>query len=122
MAVKAAFPVSRAETSVVSFRLINRGLGDLRLLDEALHLAGGLQLTGYRHVLATLWSIPDAAAPAVAEAIYAHLCHPGPGHPGPDDRAEVALGPARPAPRGHLAALGPSRELLLWVPYIHLGP
>ena len=36
--------------------------GDLRLLDEALHLAGALHLVGYRHVLATMWSIAAAAS------------------------------------------------------------
>ena len=51
------------ETDLAYLAACQTATGDLRLLDEALHLAGALQLVGYRHVLATLWSISDAAAP-----------------------------------------------------------
>ncbi len=96
--------------------------GDLRLLDEALHLAAALQLTGYRHVLATLWSISDAAAPHIAEAIYAHLLHSDSGHPSPASQPEAA----RAAYALHHAVTRLRQALpgepLLWAPYIHLGP
>jgi CHAT domain-containing protein len=96
--------------------------GDVRLLDEALHLAGALQLVGYRHVLATMWSISDAVAPAMADTIYARLRHPDPSRPSPTDqpvadRAAYALHQAVT----HLRRAFPS-EPLLWAPYIHLGP
>ena len=96
--------------------------GDIRLLDEALHLAAALQLVGYRHVLATLWSISDTAAPAIAGIIYAHLRHPDPDHPDPTDRPEAA----RAAHALHHAVTRLRQtcpgEPLLWAPYIHLGP
>jgi CHAT domain len=37
--------------------------GSVRLLDEAIHLAAAMQFVGYRHVIATLWTIDDSQAP-----------------------------------------------------------
>jgi CHAT domain-containing protein len=96
--------------------------GDPRLLDEALHLAAALQLVGYRHVLATLWSIDDSAAPAMADAVYSHLLHPDPAHPAPTDRPDSAR--AAHALHHAVACLRQAcpGDPLLWAPYIHLGP
>ena len=96
--------------------------GDVRLPDEALHLAAALQLVGYRHVLATLWNISDIAAPAIAHAIYTHLAHPDPNHPRPDDHPDSAhAAHAVHHAVTHLRQALPS-EPLVWAPYIHLGP
>lgn len=96
--------------------------GDLRLLDEALHLAGALHLVGYRHVLATMWSIADATATAIADITYAHLLHHDPDAPGPNDQPQAARAPYAL----HQAITGLRQrypgEPLLWAPYIHLGP
>ncbi|MET8181196.1 CHAT domain-containing protein [Streptomyces sp. NPDC005336] len=40
--------------------------GGVNLPDEAMHLAATMQLAGYRHVIATMWSIHDCSAPDVA--------------------------------------------------------
>jgi hypothetical protein len=64
------------ETDLAYLSACQTATGDLRLLDEALHLAGALQLVGYRQVLATLWSIADDTAPAMADVIYATSCTP----------------------------------------------
>ena len=98
------------ETDLAYLSACQTAAGDLRLLDEALHLAGALQLVGYRHVLATLWSISDAAAPAMADIIYAHLLHPDPEHPEPRRPGRGGPGPVRPAPRGYLPAPGLPRR------------
>jgi CHAT domain len=96
--------------------------GDLRLLDEALHLAGALQLVGYRHVLATLWSISDAAAPVMVDITYAHLLHDDPDHPNPTDWPQAARAPyALHHAVTRLRQAHPG-EPMLWAPYIHLGP
>jgi CHAT domain-containing protein len=87
--------------------------GSSRHLDEAIHLAGALQLLGARHVVATMWSISDLAAPKVTDSFYTNLTGPG----GPDA--------ARAAASLHDAVL----ELrdaypdwpVIWAPYIHLG-
>jgi CHAT domain-containing protein len=44
-----------------------------RLADEAIHLASAFQLAGYRHVLATLWPVPDWPARRAVTAVYDRL-------------------------------------------------
>jgi hypothetical protein len=44
-----------------------------RLADEAIHLAAGFQLAGYRHVIATLWPVDDYAAQRIAGDVYLRL-------------------------------------------------
>jgi hypothetical protein len=91
--------------------------GSMELIDESLHLAAGLQLVGYRHVVATLWSIADQAAPILARTFYGELTG-GAAAGGPDaDRSPFALHHA--AARIRQAAPG---QPLLWAPYLHLGP
>lgn len=110
------------ETDLAYLAACQTAAGDLRLLDEALHLARALQLVGYRHVLATLWSISDAAAPDMADTTYAHLLHPDPDHPRPTDRPQADRAPY--ALHHAVARLRKDNvdEPLLWAPYIHLGP
>jgi CHAT domain-containing protein len=96
--------------------------GDVRLVDEALHLAAGLQLVGFRHVLATLWSISDTVAPGMAQAVYSHLAYSNPDRPDAADRPDSArMAYALHRAVTQLRQLDPS-EPLLWAPYIHLGP
>jgi CHAT domain-containing protein len=45
--------------------------GDDTLSEEAVHIAGGMLLCGYRSVVATMWSIKDELAPDVADEFYA---------------------------------------------------
>ena len=110
------------ETDLAYLAACQTATGDLRLLDEALHLAGALQLAGYRHVLATLWCISDTAAPTMADITYCHLLHPDPDHPNPADQPQAARTPYalhHAVTRLRQAVPG---EPLLWAPYIHLGP
>jgi hypothetical protein len=110
------------ETDLAYLAACQTAFGDLRLLDEALHLAGALQLVGYRHVLATLWYISDAAAPTMADVTYAYLVHRDPGHPSPPDKPSAD----RAAHTLHYAVTRLRQtfpgEPMLWAPYIHLGP
>ncbi|MGH3935076.1 MAG: CHAT domain-containing protein [Pseudonocardiaceae bacterium] len=83
-------------------------------LDGAIHLAAAMQLLGYRHVIATLWSIYDSTAPAIADNVYATLTTTGT----PDaNQAAHALHHAVTA----LRAEHPT-EPLAWAPYLHTGP
>lgn len=88
--------------------------GSVRLPDEAIHLAAVLQLLGYHHVIATLWSIADAPAPEVARTIYERLTATG--HADPSQAAE-ALHHAVTQLREDFPA-----DPLVWAPYIHIGP
>jgi tetratricopeptide (TPR) repeat protein len=110
------------ETDLAYLAACQTAFGDLRLLDEAQHLAGALQLVGYRHVLATLWYVSDAAAPTMADVIYAHLAHQDPGHPSPADKPSAD----RAAHALHHAVTRLRQscpdEPLLWAPYVHIGP
>jgi CHAT domain-containing protein len=38
--------------------------------DEALHLAAGFQVSGFRSVIGTMWAMGDETGPIAAEAIY----------------------------------------------------
>jgi hypothetical protein len=105
------------ETDLAYLAACQTAAGDRRLLDEALHLAGALQLVGYRHVLATLWNISDDDAPAMAQITYAHLLHPDPA--GRPQAAQAAYALHHAVARLREAYPG---EPLLWAPYIHLGP
>ncbi|KAF5586906.1 30S ribosomal S17P protein [Fusarium pseudocircinatum] len=48
-----------------------------RLSDEGIHLVGAFHLTGFRHVVGTLWEVSDKHCVDVAEAFYETLCDEG---------------------------------------------
>ncbi|KAG2122342.1 CHAT domain-containing protein [Suillus clintonianus] len=45
-------------------------VGDEETPDEAIHLAAGLQFSGFKSVIGTLWGVSDALAKHVVEAFY----------------------------------------------------
>ncbi|KAL2055299.1 hypothetical protein ABVK25_004637 [Lepraria finkii] len=84
------------------------------LMDEGIHLAGGLQLAGYPHVIASLWEANDALSVAVAEKFYRIVFAESEivGH----DKIAYAL---------HDAVLAARRicdDPLSWATTIHFGP
>ncbi|KAG8707100.1 hypothetical protein FRC08_000689 [Ceratobasidium sp. 394] len=87
--------------------------GDKTLSDEAVHLAAGMMMAGYRTVVATMWSINDNDAPLVAERFYAYMLEGGTS--GKD--AAKALHNAIGFLRNKVGV----REFARWVPYIHIG-
>jgi tetratricopeptide (TPR) repeat protein len=89
-------------------------IGGTELLDESIHLAAALQLAGYRHVVATLWSIYDQTSPAVTEAFY-RLVTAG----GMLDSAKAAraLHEAVRLLRSEYPA-----DPTFWASYLHVGP
>ncbi|GAA2650784.1 CHAT domain-containing protein [Paractinoplanes durhamensis] len=88
--------------------------GDIRVLDEAVHLAAAFRLLGFRHVIAGLWHIRDAPAPEIADAVYSRLTVTGAADAGP---AALALHEAV----AQLRSKYPDRPLV-WAPYTHSGP
>lgn len=88
--------------------------GDENLPDEAVHLAAGMLMVGYRTVIATMWSICDDDAPLVAETVYDCLLEGGK----PDARrAAVALHRAMERLRAKVGL----KAFAKWMPYIHIG-
>ena len=87
--------------------------GSTRTPDEALHLAGAMQLIGYRHIIATLWSIFDSTAPDIAGSVYDSLASATLSA----DNAAFALHNAVTV----LRATQPASPLV-WAPYVHTGP
>ncbi|MFI1222116.1 MULTISPECIES: CHAT domain-containing protein [unclassified Streptomyces] len=84
-------------------------VGDATLQDEALHVAAGLQLAGFREVVGTLWSVTDDHAVDIARQFYGAL---GNGTGAAEAIVEAAEHMRRRFP------LEPVR----WAGYLHFGP
>jgi tetratricopeptide (TPR) repeat protein len=82
--------------------------------DEALHLAAAMQLAGYRHVVATLWSVGDDDAAAVADGFYRHVADTG--RPDPARAANALHGAVTTMRTRHRA------DPVTWAGYVHYGP
>lgn len=88
-------------------------MGDKGLSEEAVHLAAGMLLAGYRSVIATMWSIQDKYAPAVADDVYKHLfVDEQPDHTQAAHALHSAVRQLREQPDVSFAS---------WVPFIHVG-
>jgi CHAT domain-containing protein len=88
--------------------------GDENLSEEAVHLAGGMLLAGYRGVVATMWSIQDSLAPEVTNEFYGHIIQD---EERPDSRkAAEAL---------HMSVQKIRQKegvkLTDWIPFVHVG-
>ncbi|KAG8792766.1 hypothetical protein FRC12_004920 [Ceratobasidium sp. 428] len=88
--------------------------GDETIPDEAVHLAASMLMSGYRTVVATMWSIEDADAPEVADHFYSRLLRNRVPNSG---EAARSLHDAVE----HLRARVGESSFWRWVPYIHVG-
>lgn len=109
--------LSQAEIAFLSACYTADGRADL-LSDEMLHVVGGFQTAGFRHVVGCLWPSEDRVCSAIAKAFYAELHRDGvQGH---DRDKAVALAlhkavqQARDSEKLH-------KRPLRWVPYVHFG-
>jgi CHAT domain-containing protein len=89
-------------------------VGGVNLPDEAITLAAALHYTGYRHVIATLWTVGDEAAAEVATDVYRVIAPDGVLRA---DRAATALHHAVRRLRD-----GRADRPSLWTPFAHTGP
>ncbi|KAG9092774.1 hypothetical protein FRC06_011802 [Ceratobasidium sp. 370] len=88
--------------------------GDESMPEEAVHLAAGMIMAGYRRVIGTMWSINDEDAPLVAEKFYAYMLD----EEAPSERkAAKALHHAVGCLRAKVGVESFGR----WAPYIHIG-
>jgi CHAT domain-containing protein len=89
-------------------------VSDFELLDEAIHLSAALHFAGYRHVVATLWSVYDQFATYIADHVYNSTVTNGKLDA---QGAALALHEAVRELRRE-----PGMELIGWTPFIHTGP
>ncbi|KAF9230249.1 CHAT domain-containing protein [Melanogaster broomeanus] len=52
-------------------------MGDIKALDEVIHLAAGLQFMGVKSVIGTLWKVDDEVAYKLVSAFYKEFCKNG---------------------------------------------
>ncbi|MET9388108.1 CHAT domain-containing protein [Streptomyces sp. NPDC002928] len=89
--------------------------GGVNLLDEAITLAAAMHYTGYRHVIANLWSVYDSGATTgLSAAVYREIAVDG------------RLRPERSARALHRAVVRLRDEAVdqpsVWTPFTHTGP
>jgi CHAT domain-containing protein len=105
--------VSRPLGGLAFLSACHTATGDEGLSEEAIHIAAGMLLAGYRGTIATMWTIMDNDAPRVTEDVYKSLLGDG---KVPDSRqAAEALHHAVERLRDSGASF------LSWVPFIHVG-
>ena len=105
--------VSRPRGGLACLSACHTATGDEQLSEEAIHIAAGMLLAGYRGAIATMWTIMDNDAPRVTEDVYKSLLGNG---KVPDSRqAAKALHDAIERLRDSGASF------LSWVPFIHVG-
>jgi len=86
---------------------------DPRAPDESVHLASGMNLAGFRSIVATMWGIADKDAPTVAEEVYSFLTRDG-RDPDPAEAAEGLHRAIQALRRNNV-------PVLRWAPFIHIG-
>ncbi|KAJ7089925.1 CHAT domain-containing protein [Mycena epipterygia] len=84
------------------------------LSEEAVHLAAGMLLAGYKGVIATMWSIMDNDAPQVADDFYGHLF-------GAEKADYTNAAYALHYAVEKLRIRNGTKSFLSWVPFIHIG-
>lgn len=89
--------------------------GDEERPEEAIHLAAGMLLAGYRTVFATMWSIADCDAPIVAKEVYSQMLESS--QRGEGRQAAYALHHAVKVLRERVG----EDAFVRWMPFIHSG-
>jgi tetratricopeptide (TPR) repeat protein len=89
--------------------------------DEAMHIAAGMQVAGFRSVIATMWGMDDSTGPFVAEKVYDRLLRNA-SDKFDSTEAAAALNNAVRALRKVKDQNGNSvHDVDQWVPFIHIG-
>ncbi|KAG2092389.1 CHAT domain-containing protein [Suillus cothurnatus] len=63
--------IPRAEFAFLS--ACHTAVGDEKTPDEVIHLAAGLQFSGFKSVIGTLWEVDDGVAKHIVEAFYKYM-------------------------------------------------
>lgn len=89
--------------------------GDDNRPEEAVHLAAGMLMAGYRTVFATMWSIGDRDAPVVAKEVYSYLLSDA----DPNGRRKEAYALHHAVER--LREEVGEHAFIQWMPFVHFG-
>lgn len=99
-----------------------------RLTDENIHVASAFQLSGYSHVIGTLWEAGNRTAVNVAKVFYDELAavmrrngKEAMGHDAVAYALHTAVKALKETKRSG-SRLDPRMDVLTWAPFIHLGP
>jgi CHAT domain-containing protein len=106
--------LAHAELAVLS--ACQTAKGDAKLPEEAAHLAAGMLGSGFRSVVATMWSINDADGPVLADAFYGALKAMR-RRPEADLEVAHALHEAVARLRKEIG----EQNFVRWVPFVHFG-
>ncbi|KZO93697.1 hypothetical protein CALVIDRAFT_518734 [Calocera viscosa TUFC12733] len=103
--------LDRAEFAFLS--ACHTARADPRAADEAVHIASGLYLAGYKSIVATQWGIVDQDGPLVAKWVYEYMTRNGrrPDHTEGAQALRYAVSKLRQN----------GTDAFRWVPFIHLG-
>ena len=87
--------------------------GDARLVNESMHLAGGLIFAGFHAAIGTLWNMRDSDGPKLAESVYQQLFSNGRSAKVTEtaEALQVAVQKLRDG----------GAQFQHWVPFIHIG-
>lgn len=92
-------------------------LSNVRLMDEAIHLANAFQIAGFQHVVGTVWAANDEAAGQIARRFYASLFELG-----TDENGEQQVARAvHKAVVEYRDSAEVRRDIWKWAPFIHIG-
>ncbi|KAI0032184.1 CHAT domain-containing protein [Vararia minispora EC-137] len=105
-------PLPHARLAVLS--ACQTATGDERYSDEAVHLAAGMLMAGFKSVVGTMWSINDDDAPVIAENLYEHLVNNMDSN---SDHSAYALHNAVAKLREQIG----ENEFMRWLPFVHVG-
>ncbi|KAH9916901.1 CHAT domain-containing protein [Fomitopsis serialis] len=89
--------------------------GNIKLSDQAVHLAAGMLFAGFRSVIATMWSIRDEDGPEVARDVYAHLLATKDSEDAADALHMAVQNLRKKYPGTE------DKDILAWAPFIHMG-
>jgi tetratricopeptide (TPR) repeat protein/CHAT domain-containing protein len=113
-------------STIASYRIINADFAFLSacesasgsniLPDEAMHIAAGMQVAGFRSVIATMWAMGDSTGPTAAKTIYERLFRNAPQR---FDSSEAAYALNEAVQVLRKADRKTTTEQ--WAPFIHIG-
>lgn len=88
-------------------------MGDEKLANESMHLAGGFIAAGFQGGIGTLWNMADSDGPQVAESVYKELF-------GAAEGADCRNA-AKALHNAILTLRNGGAPFQRWIPFIHLG-